>query len=171
MVTLLGILTALALPNIDSGRQRADAVAHQIRAALQTAQRSAVAGQHEVVVSLDTAGRRIRIIEDRNNDRKVQPTDRVRWIGLEDGVRFATPAKRVGGPTGTKAVVNSTTIAADALPSVVFRRDGSASAELEVYLESLGRTRHRRAVTLTKALGRATWHRSTDGITWTPASL
>jgi hypothetical protein len=130
-----------------------------------------VSQQHEVIVSFDTVSRRVRVIEDRNNDRRLQPTDRTRWVALEDGIRFATPPSRVRGGTASGAIIGSTTTSIDALPSIVFRRDGSAHAEAELYMESTGRKLHRRAVTLTKSIGRASWYRLPSGTVWKEAGL
>jgi prepilin-type N-terminal cleavage/methylation domain-containing protein len=172
VVSLIGILTALAVPSVDVSRHRADAAANQVRSILQHAHRTAVSQQHEVIVSFDTVTRRVRVIEDRNNDRRLQPTDRTRWVALEDGIRFAVPPIRVRGGTASSAIVGSTTTNVDALPSIIFRRDGSAHAEAELYLESTGRKIHRRAVSLTKSIGRASWfHLPYGTTTWREASL
>jgi len=164
VVVLLGIMAALVAPNIDMSRARADTAAMQVRSIFQQAHRTAVSQQHQVIVSVDTAGRRIRFVEDRNNDRTIQATDRVRWIPIEDGTRFGVPPVGVNG-AATAAVVGGTATPIDGLPSLIFRRDGSVNAEGQIYLQSDGRRVYHRAIVLNKAIGRASWFRLRYGTT------
>ena len=164
VVTLLGIMAALVAPNIDISRSRADTSAMQVRSIFQQAQRTAVSQQHLVIVSFDTVNRRIRLVEDRNNDRNVQPTDRVRWIPLEEGTQFSLPPAGVRGAV-TSAVVGGVATPIDGLPSMIFRRDGSVSADGQIYLQSNGRRVYHRAIVLNKAIGRASWFRLRYGTT------
>ena len=64
VVAIVGILAALALPLIRSAQFDADAGMHTVQIALQQAQRGAIVRQTDVMVSFDTAGRRIRVVYD-----------------------------------------------------------------------------------------------------------
>jgi hypothetical protein len=59
----------------------------------------------------------------------------------------------------------------DGMPSVVFRRDGAASTELDIYLASKrARSNDYRGVHLVRATSRTEWFRYIDG-KWKRASL
>ena len=61
VVVISGIVLSLALPRIDSTRYKADAVAQLVRTTLQQGQRNALIKQHDIMVSFDTTGNRMRI--------------------------------------------------------------------------------------------------------------
>ena len=167
---LVGILAAAAVPRVDTLRLRAEGSAQLVRGTLQLAQRLAVQHQFDVVVGFDVAGGRMRVTEDRNNDGD-PGADRVRWVPLDAGVRFAAPATPVPGGTGAAAVVLSRVRTVGGLPSVIFHRGGSASAALEVYLVATrGARQDVRAVTVVQGTGRTTRFRLLGG-GWQEADL
>jgi type II secretion system protein H len=171
-LAIMAIVGALAIPRINTSTFRMDANARAIRAVLQTAQRVAVARQHDVVVSIDLAGAQVRTLEDRDNDGGADAGERVTWKPLEYEARFAAPPVGVNGSAVGGAVVGASLVTVDGMPSIVFRRNGAASTDLEVYLTSRNpRTADHRALTVVQATGRAGWYRRTDGGSWLEAGL
>ena len=102
VVVIAGLMISLAIPRIDTTRYKADAVAQIIRTTLQNASRTAVTRQHDMIVSFDTVGERIRQHWDSNNDGLVTTTgpnpERVTYRGLDNGILFTDPS--VNGVSG-----------------------------------------------------------------------
>ena len=135
VMVLLAILATMAIPRARTTTYRADAAALLARTLLQHAQRNAITRQSNVIVSFDTVYARLRLVEDYNNNDPLNTTDRVSFRRLEEGARFARPPMgRVGGASATSAVEGTALRTVSALPGVIFRRDGSASSDLELYL-------------------------------------
>lgn len=161
VVVIAGMMIALAIPRIDTAKFRADAIATIVRTTLQYAQRQAITRQHDMVVSFDTTGERIRTFWDINNSGAIDSPERVTWRGLDVGVLFTDPS--VNGVSGTSVSkpVNGAQIATlNGYPTVTFHRDGSVSTDAEVYIKVAGRgPPWYRAVTLTQSTGRVDWFR------------
>lgn len=166
VVIIVGVLLAVAVPRFPVNASRADAGARIVRALLQNVQRSAVTRQSSVIVGVDVANHRFRIHEDADNDLAVDAGERLRTEPLQENVILATPGW--GGVNGavTDPVVGSALRTIDGLPSIVFRRDGSASSDLELYLGARsGAADGWRAVVVQPSTGRAdAWRAS--GTTW-----
>jgi hypothetical protein len=166
----MAIVTAFAVPRINTVRFQMDQNARTVRAALQLAQRLAVTRQYDIVVSFDVAGGRVRIAQDANNDMTLQASERVTWKSLEYGARFLTPPVGLNGAVGA-AIVGTNVRTVGGYPSVVLRRDGAASSDLEVYLTSAtNQPGDFRAVTIAQPTGRPDWSRYLNG-KWIPAGL
>jgi prepilin-type N-terminal cleavage/methylation domain-containing protein len=157
VVALFSALAVIALPRINYTTMRLDANVAIVRGAMQQAWRMAITKQHDVLVSFDTSAGRMRILEDLNGDSLASAGERVMWRPLQERVRFDTP------PTGVTGVV-ATPIAGlgvriiSAMPTVIFRRSGAASGDIEVYLQIRNRgTKSWRAITVSHATGRAEW--------------
>src|SRR6476620_9128427 len=99
VVVIAGMMIALAIPRIDTTKWRADAIATIVRTTLQYAQRQAITRQHDMVVSFDTTGQRIRTFWDGDNSGTITGTERVTWRGLDVGILFTDPT--VNGISGT----------------------------------------------------------------------
>jgi len=166
VVIIVGITLTIAVPRFPVSATRADAGVRTVRALLQVAERSAVTRQSSVIVGVDAPNHRFRIHEDADNDRVVDSGERVRSEPLQEGVILATPSW--GGVNGTVSgpVVGTALRTIDGLPSVIFRRDGSASSDLELYLSAAGGAADSwRAIVLLPSTGRAdAWRAS--GSTW-----
>lgn len=135
VITIFGLLMAMAIPRLDVTPVRAQAAAAQSMAVLMAAQRAAVARQHNVVVAVDAAGRRLRVHYDTNNNGTVDAGEIARWDPLPDGVVFGRSTASAGR-VGTLAV--SFRFRQDGYPAVNFLRNGSASEEGGFYLTSAG---------------------------------
>ncbi len=161
VVVIAGIMVVLALPRIDTTKYRADAIAQIVRTTLQYAQRQAITRQHDMVVSFDTSGERIRTFWDANNNGQLGGGERTTWRGLDVGVLFTDPS--VAGVSGVaiqKPVSGSNITTLGGWPTVVFHRDGSVSTDAEIYVSVAAHgPPWYRAITLTQATGRTEWYR------------
>jgi prepilin-type N-terminal cleavage/methylation domain-containing protein len=166
VVAIIGIVVAFAVPRFPIAAMRADAAVRVVRAELQAAQRAAITRQSNIVVAVDVTNHRLRILEDADNDELAGTGERVRMRPLEENVFFRAPTLgRVSGAALAESYVGSNLRERDGLPSVVFRRDGSASSDLEVYLSSSPTDEGSwRSVTVAPSTGRAdAWRRTSAG--------
>ena len=111
-------------PRVDLARYQVDSGMREVATTLMLAQKEAVASQHEVLVAFDTTGRALEIHWDANNDHVQDSTERVRRVGLVDGVTFGRPSGVSARAFGSATVVFD---AIDGRPTLVFHRNGSAS--------------------------------------------
>jgi prepilin-type N-terminal cleavage/methylation domain-containing protein len=165
VVSIVGILAALVVPRIRAAQFDADAGMRTVRIALQQAQRNAIVRQADVMVSFDTAGRRIRLVYDANDNHRADAGETVRWAPLEEATRFIVPPVGVQ-LTATAAVVGSRIADRDGYPTVYYHRDGAVSSELEIYVSSYRSNESDvRALHVRQATGRVQSYRY-DGSTW-----
>jgi prepilin-type N-terminal cleavage/methylation domain-containing protein len=156
VLTILSAIMALGLPRLQIGATRADAAAQQVRSVFQTAQRTSLTRQYDVIVSVDTLKGGLRIAEDVNNNGAIEVSEWKFWRPLGENDRFRVPPIGLNNTTPTKSVVGSQLTSVDQLPSVIFHRDGSASTDAEMYVASTWRGRvDYRVVSLTRSTGRA----------------
>lgn len=167
VMAIIGVTTALALPKLDLPHYAVDSAMRSVGTTLMMAQRDAVAAQHDVIVSFDSAGRALRIHYDEDNDATVDAGERVRIVGLDDAVTFGRPTGVTARSFGT-AAINFATL--NSLPAVTFHRGGSASESGGLYLTSIRATRtganrpdDTRAIEFERATGRADWSRYRGG--------
>lgn len=133
VLTIIGIVATFAMPRIDYTRIRMDSGFRQVGMKLMAAQRKAVLQQHAVVVALDSAGRQLRVHDDRNNNGLIDAGERIEYMRLEDGVIFGrgtAPATSIG----TDAIMLNRK--QGTLPAVTFHRSGSAGELGGFYLTS-----------------------------------
>jgi len=170
VVSIVGILAALAFPRLRSVQYDADAAMQTVRSALQQAQRFAIVRQTDVMVSFDTAGKRVRIVYDVNNNHQYDAGEEIHWKSLEAGERFIVPPSGVQ-MAGGAPVVGSNLAMRDNYPTVYYHRDGAVSSELELYMSSYRpNTSDMRAIHVRQATGRVQFYRY-NGSTWIGAGL
>ena len=167
VVGLISIVSAFALPRLSLARYRADAAGRLVRTMLQTQQRNAITRQSNVIVSFDLTDNRLRFVQDYNNNDTLNTADLVQYRKLEEGAHFVTPTwNGVNGGTPSGSVTGSALRTVSGLPSVTFRRDGSASSEVEVYVSTRDAVRTEyRAVTVTASTGKTNMYKW-NGTTW-----
>jgi prepilin-type N-terminal cleavage/methylation domain-containing protein len=167
VLAMLAIIAAMGIPKLNSTGYKADAAAQLVRTLLQNAQREAVTRQSNIILSIDTATSRLRVVQDYNNNDTLNTTDRVVWRHLEEGTRFsAPPMGRVGGGSLSAAYAGTALRTVSSLPGVIYRRDGSASSDLEVYLsQRAGVTSEFRGIVVSPSTGRVDLYRYT-GSAW-----
>ena len=158
-VVVIGIFATIALPKLNLHRFRVDAGLRQVEVALQQAERAAIQRQHDMLVSFDVSGGRVRTVDDVNNDGIAESGERVSWKVLEDGIKFAAPPSPLPNGGGG-AVSGGNLISVDAMPTIIFRRDGAASSDLQTYLTSTrDKSEDFRALQVSRATGRVDWFR------------
>ena len=158
VVVIIGIMAAVVAPRTAGDRWQLDGAVRAASAELGYAAQSAVTLQSDVRVSFQADSGRVRTHEDRNNNGAVDAGERVRWTSIASNVYFAR-ASAAALPMGSAAVTFTGT--ADGMPTVIFRRDGSASEEGGLYLTTRraaqrSSTRDVRAVVVTRSTGRTT---------------
>ncbi len=167
VMSIIAIISAVALPQLDFTRYRIDGAVRGLSGALAAAQRKAVTNQSNVNVIFVVAENAIRVHEDDNNDNAIGSAERVRQYPLGEGVEYGLG----GAPTRSYGPAPiSFTRTNGGLPEVIFRRDGSASENGAVYITSInatarGRSQDARSIELIEATGRVEWFRYT-GAAW-----
>jgi prepilin-type N-terminal cleavage/methylation domain-containing protein len=167
VIGLISIVSAFALPRLSLARYRADAAGRLVRTMLQSQQRNAITRQSNVIVSFDLVGNRIRMVQDYNNNDTLNTNDWVQFRHLEEGAHFVTPTwAGVNGTTPTSPVSGPALRTVSGLDGITFRRDGSASSDLEVYvaMRDAVKTEYR-AVTVTASTGKTNMYKW-NGVTW-----
>ncbi len=164
-----GVLLGFAAPRIDLPHFAIDATMRNVGTALILAQQEAVARQHDVIVTFDSAGARVLVHWDEDGNRLRGTDERVRIIPLEGGIAFGRPTAVPARGFGTGAVAR-TPLAG--FPAVTFRRTGSASEGGGFYLTTQRALRspayHKdtRALEWERATGRMEWFRYSSGSVW-----
>ncbi|MEQ9569765.1 MAG: type II secretion system protein [Longimicrobiales bacterium] len=159
VMALLVVIMGIALPNIDVARFRLDGEVQSLALMINSSQRLAVLRQYDIVLAFDDTEQRIRLHHDTDKDGVVDTGEEVRFIQLEDEVVFG----RGGANALPEGGANVTfTEVQDGLPSMTFRRNGSASENGVIYLTSLlasraaGHSEHTRAIAIERATGQVT---------------
>lgn len=160
VLVMMAVIAAMAIPKLNLSQFRADAAAQQVRSVFQTAQRTSLTRQFDVIVSVDTAQFGLRIAEDLNNDGSIQVSEWKFWRPTGEGNKFAIPPKGLNASTVTSSVIGAQLKIVDGMKSVIFHRDGSTSTDAEIYVQSeyKGRTDYR-AISVTRATGRTELYR------------
>jgi prepilin-type N-terminal cleavage/methylation domain-containing protein len=161
VVAIIAIVVTWALPKFSIARYRADAAGRLVRTLLQTAQRNAITRQSDVIISFDLTGNRLRIVQDLNNNGVIDAGELVQSRPLAEGAKFITPSwAGVKGAIPSASVTGSSLSTVGSLSSVIFRRDGSASTDLEIYVTMRDAVKDEyRAVTLTASTGRTAMYK------------
>ena len=157
MTTLViaGVIMGWAFIKLDPRRNQADAGIIVVKTVMQQAMRNSVQRQHDVLISFDVTGNRVRYAEDVNNNGQVDAGEKVLWRPLENQTKFATPAALIAGGYTPAAVVGGRLRTVDGFPTVIARCGGSLSSDLQVFVTSLRGSRDDyRAVAVTQPTGR-----------------
>lgn len=169
VLTMIGIVAALAIPKIDIPRYQIEGAMHGVGTTMLAAQRLAVSRQHDVAVRFDLPGQALLLHEDANDNQIVDAGERVRRLPLGERVVFGRGSAAPEPSLGTAGAVTFAHTA-QGMPVVTFHRNGSASESGGFYLTSLRAltlpqyTSDARAVEIERATGRATWYRYTGRV-------
>lgn len=159
VVVIIGILTSMMTPLFSPGRWRADSAAQEVSVTLNAAQRLAVLRQHDVVIRFLLSDRLVRIHQDANNNGQEDDGEDWRVVELPETMGFgagAVPTLPEGtGPVSFEVLQGN--------PTLIFHRNGSASASGVVYLRPMegsmaGSSTAVRAVTVERATGSIRCH-------------
>lgn len=170
ILTILGLVAGMMVPQLHMGQRQADSEMRALASTVMSAQRRAVARQTNVVVSFDVNERYVRALVDEDGDESADPGEHVRTTPLGEHVVFGRGSAPTH-PLGSGPVTFSKTV--DGMPSVVFHRNGAASAEGGVYLTTEmavnqgDRPEDTRLLWITRATGRVSWLRYDGDDGWT----
>jgi prepilin-type N-terminal cleavage/methylation domain-containing protein len=138
VVVIIGIMAKVALPRIGFDRYRADGAGRLALILLQEAQRNAITRQSNVIVSFDNVINRFRVVQDYNNNDTINTTDLVQYRNMQEGAIFSKPswsgAVGFDGTAPTASFSGSGLSTVSGLPTVIFRRDGSASGNVTIFV-------------------------------------
>ncbi len=167
---IIGILAAMMIPRLDTSKIRAKAAALRLGTTLLAVQREAIGKQHQMVVMIDTAGRRMRILDDSTNDGTWNNGERVRSVEIADGIKFGRPASVTARPFGNSPINFTNVEPTTGLPAIIFYRNGSTQEYGGIYISSpkamSGGTKEGIwAIEITRATGRAEWY-NWNGSSW-----
>jgi prepilin-type N-terminal cleavage/methylation domain-containing protein len=167
VVALMGLVAMFAIPKLDFSAYRINGAVRGVTALLARAQRLAVTSQYDVNVLFDVPNNALQLHDDVNNDNIVQSGERVLGFPLGEGVAFGLGGAPVRlyapGPVSFTRTQN-------ALPEIIFRRDGSASENGGFYITSTAalmsaRPKDGRSIEVIRSTGRAEWYQY-NGSTW-----
>jgi prepilin-type N-terminal cleavage/methylation domain-containing protein len=161
VIALISIVSAMAFPKLGLARYKADAAGRLVRTMLQTQQRNAITRQSNVIVSFDLANNRVRFVQDYNNNDTLNTGDLVQWRHLEEGAHYVTPTwAGVNGTVPTAPISGPALSVVSGLTGIIFRRDGSSSSDLEVYVATRDAVKTEyRAVTVTASTGKTNMYK------------
>ncbi len=136
---VLTLLTAFAAPRVDLTRFRSDAMARQAAAVFSAASRSARQKRRDVVVRVDSSGKRLSVVDDRNGNGVRDPGESEVWSDLDPSADILDPPVRLPmlGATSAERPFHTSGLATPVSPGrVVFRRNGGSNADFVLYLTS-----------------------------------
>lgn len=121
VLLVLTLLTAVAATKVDLTRYRSDAVARRVTLVFVAASRAARQQRHAVLVVVDSAGKRLGTVHDRNGNGRRDPSETVAWTLLDATASILDPPHQLAGPAAHSDVV-------------VFRPVGGAANDFVLYL-------------------------------------
>jgi hypothetical protein len=139
VLLVLTLLTAFAAPRVDLTRYRSDAMARQAAAVFSAASRSARQQRHDMVVSVDSAGKRLGVVADANGNGRRDPGEAETWTDLDPSADIldppvplpTLPAADAQRPLHLSGLAGPVSVG-----RVVFRRGGGSNADFVIYLTS-----------------------------------
>jgi hypothetical protein len=139
VLLVLTLLTAYAAPRVDLTRYRSDAMARQAAAVFTAASRSARQRRHDVVVRVDSAGKRLSVVDDKNGNGVRDPGEAESWTDLDPSADILDPPAPLPllATTAVQRPLHTGGLAAPvSVGRVAFRRNGGSSADFVIYLTS-----------------------------------
>jgi len=153
VLLVLTLLTAYAANRVDLTRYRADAMARRATLVFVAAARAARQQRHEVVVTVDSTGKRLGTLHDLNGNGRRDPGERVAWTALDATTEILDPPRRLPGQGLSNASVRFTPV-------------GGAASDFVLYLTSdAGTQQGWRAVQVARRSGLVQLWRY-DGARW-----
>jgi len=166
VVVIIAITSAIALPKINVSRIRSKAAITTLGTTMLALQRDAIAKQHNVLVLIDSANARLRVVYDSTNDLRITAGERVRAVDLGEEIVFGRPTTVTARPFGANAVNFVQQEATTNLPMIILYRNGSASEAGGLYLSTIkamaglpGHQNETWSMEMIRATGRAEWMR------------
>lgn len=123
VLLVLTLLTAYAANNVDLTRYRSDAMARRATRVFVDAGRTARRQRHAMVVVVDSAGKRLGTLYDRNGNGRQDSGETMGWTALDATTDILDPPQRLPGPVS-------------ATGSVQFKPVGGVASDFVLYLTS-----------------------------------
>lgn len=139
VLLVLTLLTAFAAPRVDLTRYRSDAIARQAAGVFSASSREARRRRHDVVVRVDSSGKRLAVIGDRNGNGVRDPGETEVWSDLDPSADILDPPKPLPmlPASSVRRPLHMSGLAAPVSPgAVTFRRGGGSNADFVLYLTS-----------------------------------
>jgi len=153
VLLVLTLLTAYAANRVDLTRYRADAMARRATLVFVAAARGARQQRHEVVVMVDSTGKRLGTLHDLNGNGRRDPGESVAWTALDATTDILDPPRRLPGQGLSTGSVRFTPV-------------GGATSDFVLYLTSDAGTEGAwRAVQVVRRSGLVQFWRY-DGARW-----
>lgn len=134
VVSIIGILAAIALPRVRIEQSQVDGAARTISSAIMAARADAVSRGHNVLVVFDTAARVVRTVWDVNNNLQADAGEKSRPALLGERVTFGRGA---GIPPYNGAADEfPSLISVGGMPAFVIQRNGALDRAGTLYLTS-----------------------------------
>lgn len=164
---IIGVLSAFGYTRLRSTGLQADASARLVRSTLQTQLRSAIARQSNTIVMFDVTRNGMSLVEDYNSNDTLNVGERNLWRPMSEGTSFQIPTMgTIDGSPATSPLQGTDIRNINNLPALIFRRDGSASSWMVIYLAARPQVPNEfRAVQVDPATGRVDIFRY-DGTGW-----
>lgn len=139
VLLVLTLLTAFAAPRVDLTRYRSDAIARQAATVFSAASRSARQRRHDVVVRVDSSGKRLAVFDDDNGNGRRDVGEAEVWHDLDPSADILDPPiplPTIVGSSVQRPLHMNGVAAPVSVGSVAFRRSGGSSADFVLYLTS-----------------------------------
>ncbi len=137
VLLVLTLLTAFAAPRVDLTRYRSDAMARQAAAVFSAASRAARQRRNDVVVRVDSAGKRLSVVDDKNGNGVRDPGEAETWTDLDPSADILDPPQPLPllPESSVRRPMHTSGLAAPiSVGRVVFRRGGGSNADFVLYL-------------------------------------
>ncbi len=140
VLLILTLLTAFGAPRVDLTRFRSDSLARQAASVFSVAKRTSRQQRHDVLVRVDSAGKRLCTVADINGNGVRDPGEKETWTDLDSSTELLDPPSQL--PTspmpasGRRSLDVSRVTAPVVRGQVAFRRSGAANADFVLYLTS-----------------------------------
>jgi prepilin-type N-terminal cleavage/methylation domain-containing protein len=135
VISMIGILAALALPKILVDNAEVDTATRTLGMSLMVAQREAVSRQHNVLLVIDDDAHTITTVWDANNNNVADAGEKTRPFLLPERVVLGRPSSVSALGTATESVP-SMQLLGDR-PMLVLQRNGSVDRGVTLYLSTL----------------------------------
>ncbi len=123
VLLVLALLTAYAAPKVNLTRYRSDAMARRATLVVAAAARVALYQRVRVVVRVDSAGKRLSTLIDRNGNGRRDAGEPETWTALDADTEIVDPPRSLPGPAASTNLV-------------VFRQSAGAAGDFVLYLTS-----------------------------------
>jgi Tfp pilus assembly protein FimT len=129
VLLILTLLTAFGAPRVDLTRFRSDSLARQAASVFSVAKRTSRQQRHDVLVRVDSAGKRLCTVADINGNGVRDPGEKETWTDLDSSTELLDPPSQLPTspmPAGGRRSLDVSRVTAPVVRGqVAFRRTGA----------------------------------------------